>query len=252
MTYSYRLHMGDVRAQLAQSDRQLRFAGVLTATRVAQAVKGAQERAMPAVLDRPTAYTLRSLFMRKATVVEPVAEVWFKDERAASRQAIPAATYLAPQVYGGARRVKRFERVLQLAGHMPNGYQCVPGGGCKRDASGNPSRGQLIQILSQLRITLTAGHTRNMPFEARGQIAAQRRAGGRYFVAKAGNKLSPGIYIRDFMGRSILPVFLFKKATAYRLRYDFTSIAHRAAHDALPDARRNAIARVRATAYRSR
>ena len=247
--FTYDLDMRAVRAALGESDRQVRFAGVLTATKVAQAVKLAQEQALPRVLDRPTAYTMRSLFMRKATVARPAAEVWFKDGLAASRMATPAAVYLSPQVSGGARRVKRFEKALQMAGHMPAGYQCVPGAGCKRDAAGNPSRGQIIQILSQLRITLTAGHTRNMPFDARKQISAQRRAGGRYFVAKAGGGLSPGIYIREFIGRGILPVFLFKQAVAYRPRYDFTAIANRAALDALPDARRAAIAQVRASAF---
>lgn len=250
--FTYDLDMKAVRLALGGSDKQVRFAGLLTATLVARAVKTAQERAMPAVLDRPTAFTLRSLFMRKATAQRPVAEVWFKDDSAASRMATPAAVYLGPQVSGGGRRVKRFERALQMAGHMPAGFQCVPGAGCKRDAAGNPSRGQIIQILSQLRITLTAGHTRNMPFDARKQISAQRRAGGRYFVAKAGGGMSPGIYLREFIGRGVLPVFLFKRATTYRPRYDFTGIANRAARDALPDARREAIARVRATAFASR
>lgn len=248
MAFTYQLDMRAVRAEVGWSDRQMRFAGLLTATKVAQAVKVAHERALPAVLDRPTAYTLRSLFLRKATADRPVAEVWFKDETAASRMATPASVYLTPQVSGGARRVKRFEKALQMAGHMPAGYQCVPGAGCKLDASGNPSRGQIIQILSQLRITLTAGHTRNMPHDARGQISAQRRAGGRYFVSRAGGGLSPGIYIREFIGRGIVAVFLFKRATAYRQRYDFTAISNRAALEALPDARRSAIAYVRAAA----
>ena len=153
MKFTFDLDTRAVRAALGESDRQVRFAGILTATKVAQAVKAAQERALPAVIDRPNPYTQRSLFMRRATVQRPVAEVWFKDDTAASRMGTPAAVYLAPQVSGGARRVKRFEKALQLAGHMPSGYQCVPGGGCKRDAYGNPSRGQIIQILSQLRIT---------------------------------------------------------------------------------------------------
>lgn len=256
--FTYGLDMKAVRLALGGSDRQVRFAGLLTATLVARAVKTAQERAMPAVLDRPTAFTLRSLFMRKATAQRPVAEVWFKDDSAASRMATPAAVYLEPQVSGGGRRVKRFERALQMAGHMPAGFQCVPGAGCKRDAAGNPSRGQIIQILSQLRITLTAGHIRNMALPDKGgkgsasAVAAVRRAGGRYFVAKAGGVLSPGIYLREFMGQTLLPVFLFKRATAYRARYDFVGIANRAARDALPDARREAIARVRATAFASR
>jgi len=242
------LDMGRLRAALGQSERQARFAGVLAITKAAQAVKAAQLQALPGVLDRPTAYTMRSLYLRKATLQRPAVEVWFKDSSAASRMGTPAATYLQPQVQGGGRRVKRFERALQMAGHMPAGYQCVPGAGCKRDASGNPSRGQIIQILSQLRITLTAGHTRNMPRDARGQINAQRKAGGRYFVAKGG-RLSPGIYLREFMGRGLFPVFLFRKATAYRPRYDFAAIAAQAQREAMPGAIRDAIAEARATAY---
>ena len=84
-------------------------------------------------------------------------------------------------------------------------------------------------MLSQLRITLVAGYTRNMAFDARKQIRAQRKAGGRFFVVQPGGKMTPGVYQREFTGRNIAPVFVFVKATAYRRRFDFYGHGRRVA-----------------------
>jgi hypothetical protein len=89
------------------------------------------------------------------------------------------------------------------------------------------SRGQIIQILSQLRITMVAGHTRNMPLDARKQISAQRKAGGRFFIVRPGGKTKPGIYQREFMGRSVTPVAIFVRRTTYRAKFRFYEVADR-------------------------
>lgn len=211
-----------VAAQLQGTAKQLRFATALAITRTAVKVKEAERAELVRAIDRPTPWTLNSIYLRKATPAKLEARVWLKDDLAGS--GTPATKYLLPQVEGGARSTKRFERALQAAGALPNGWQVVPGSGALRDAYGNPSRGQIIQILSQLRITLVAGHTRNMSFDSAKAIRAQRRAGGRYFVVPVGrtSSISPGIYIRDFIGRNITPVYHFKSGArryAPRLRW---------------------------------
>lgn len=234
-------------SQLKASSGQIRTAAMVGLTRTALAVRDAQYTAMKLAIDQPTPYTLNSLRVSKATPSRLEAMVWLKDDLAGS--GTPATKYLLPQIEGGARRVKRFEKALQLAGHMPAGYQCVPSKSCPRDAYGNPSRGVIIQILSQLRITLTSGYIRNMALTHKGDykkltkqqkadnrsaIAAQRRAGGRFFVlqSRVGGK-SPGIYQREFMGENVTAVFLFKRATAYKPRYDWWGVGATAARDNL-------------------
>lgn len=214
------------------SDRRMRAAQATGLTRTAVEVRDAIKAELPRVFDRPTPYTMNSLFVRPATADRLVAETYFKDET--TQQGIPATKYLLPNVVGGGRALKRFEVALKMTGRLPAGWQVVPGAGAKLDVFGNMSRGQIIQILSQLRITLTAGHDRNLPFDARKQIRAQRKAGGRFFVIPPGKKgAAPGIYQREFTGRNITPVVIFVRATSYRARFDFHGIARRVAEDRL-------------------
>lgn len=217
------------------SERRIAAIKATAATRTAVAAKAAVVREMPRVLDRPTPYTLGSVFVRPATAQQLVAEVYVKDDRAGS--GTPAVKYLLPQVEGGTRRTKRFEVALRAAGALPAGHFIVPGAGARLDAYGNVSRGQIIQVLSQLRITLTAGYTRNMSLtDKRGAINAQRRAGGRFFVLKPGKAggRAPGIYQREFMGRNVTPVFLFVPRVQYRQRLDFDGIVQRVVDTHLP------------------
>ena len=230
--------LDQARAEFADfSDRRFAAAVATALTRTAGLVRDDVRRQMSSIFDRPTTYTLNSLFVRPATAQRLQADVWFKDDSATSRQGIPATKYLLPHVDGGDRRAKRYERALQMAGHLPAGWLTVPGQFAKLDAHGNVSHGQIIQILSQLRITLTAGHARNMSFDARKQIAAQRRAGGRYIVIPVGNKqgTTPGVYLREFAGRSIMPVLIFVRRAGYTPRFPFDRITQASASRHLPE-----------------
>ena len=216
------------------SERRLNAAAASALTRTALDVKAAEVREMRRVFDRPTPYTLNSVYVKPATANRLVADVWLKDDRAGS--GTPATYFLGPEVEGGTRRAKGFERSLQIVGLLPAGWFAAPAAGARLDGYGNVSKGQIIQILSQLRVTLVSGFTRNMSFDARKQIATQRKAGGRYFAVKVGAKgrLAPGIYIRELTGRNITPVFIFVNRATYRPRLDFAGVAEREAAERLP------------------
>lgn len=221
------------------SPRRLAAAQATALTRTAALVKAAERDAIGRSFDRPTPYTLNSLFMRPATAARLEATVWLKDDLAGS--GTPATKYLAPQIEGGDRPLKRMEFVLQQAGHMPSGWRAVPGRGAKLDAYGNVSRGQIQQILSQLRVQLTAGSSRSIAVGGDRKTQAKRRrafgrAGGQIFSLPAGKgKLPPGIYLaegRDFgaklgYGRTgrITPLLVFVRAVTYRRRWDFYGVA---------------------------
>lgn len=209
----------------SMSDRRWAAVKAAAVTRTALAVRDAQRAEMRRVFDRPTPYTLNSIFVTPATAQSPSAVVYVKDDRAGS--GTPATKYLLPQVQGGARGAKRLEVALRAIGALPAGHFVVPGAGARLDAYGNVSRGQIIQVLSQLRITLTAGYTRNMSFNKTKAIAAQRKAGGRFFIVKPGSSLKPGVYQREFLGRNVTPVFVFVARAAYRPRFDFDGVARR-------------------------
>ena len=242
-------NIDEVRQRFAEfSDRRFNAAMATALTRTAVQVRNAVQAEMPRVLDRPTPYTTRQLRYVPAKADRLAAAVGFNvvnvtDERGAtiafrelgSYEDTPARKYLAPQIEGGSRRLKRLEVALQAAGALPDGWLTVPGQGARLDAYGNVSKGQVVQVLSQLRIQLVAGSSRNMSFDARKQINAQRKAGGRFFVVKPGEgKLQPGVYQREFIGRNITPIFIFVRSASYKRRFDFDGLTRRVADATLP------------------
>lgn len=212
------------------SERRLAAAIATGLTRTAVAVRGGLQRELSSRLDRPMPYTVTALRYTPATAASLSAYVGFDinavtDIRGSvmefRRGETPASKYLQPQVRGGERALKRAEKLLNMAGWLPDGWVTVPGQGARLDAYGNMERGQIIQILSQLRINALSGFNRDMSFNARSQLRAQRRAGGRFFVLRPGGKAAPGVYQRETMGGTITPVLMFVRRAQYRQRFDF-------------------------------
>lgn len=213
------------------SDRRIRAAMATALTRTAVAIKAAEQREMRDVFDRPTPYTLGALYAEPATAARLHAEVGIKGDQQGRRS---AAKWLRWQVYGGQRDLKAFEVLLRRYGLMPGDMRAVPGRAARLDAFGNMSKGQIVQILSQLRADSYAGSTRALPkvsaverrelakgsmrgltpqqksdFRSgrRKQASIRRsygRSGGRYVALPNGahrGKLPPGVYLnegRDF------------------------------------------------------
>lgn len=225
------------------SDRRFAAAVATALTRTAVAVRGEMRGVVQSTFDRPTPYTMRQLRYVAASADRLAAAVGFdisaitdirgEVQRFESGADTPASKYLMPNITGGDRRLKRVEVLLKAAGHLPDGYLSVPGQGARLDAFGNIERGQLVQILSQLRITAEAGYTRNMSRDARKQLGAQRKAGGRFFVMPVGGRVQAGVYQRELLGRNITPVLVFVRKASYRPRFDFYGIARRLAEPRL-------------------
>ncbi|MFG6413813.1 hypothetical protein ACG02S_07855 [Roseateles sp. DC23W] len=204
---------------------QVPFATALTLTRTGQDVKTEIDSELPVAFDQPTPYTRAGFRLYPATKTNLRALVTFRED---------ARHFLNAQVAGGDRRMKALERALQALKALPPGMLAVPGEGARLDRHGNVDRGQVVQVLSQLRITLTSGYSRNMSHNARSQINAQRRAGGRFFVPKPGSKLRPGVYQRELTGNNITPVFIFVRAASYKVRLPVGDIARSVIEQRLP------------------
>jgi hypothetical protein len=226
------------------SDRRFN-AGLATAlTRTAVAVRDAQQAEMRDVFDRPTRYTLQSVFVKGAAADNLVARVGIKDDFTKRSP----FKWLRWQIDGGNRTPKAVERLLMQSGAMAADMLMVPGPAARLDAYGNVSAGQMRQILSQLRIEPTQGATSALPrvqvddndaarkAKRRRIKGAYTRAGGRYIAFPNGRgKLRPGIYFND--GRNfgrlgygnsshMRPVLFFvSKATYQAGRYDFDYVA---------------------------
>lgn len=236
------------------SERRIAATMATALTRTAVKLRDAEKQHLETVFDRPTPYTVRQLKYVAATANKLAAAVGFGVEavqdangnviryRDMGPDSTAAGQYLAPQMTGGSRRAKRLEVALRATGALPSGWLVVPGAGAALDAHGNVSRGQIIQVLSQLRIQLLAGSDRNMSTRDRSSaIAAQRRAGGRFFVVPPGSRIKPGIYQREFMGKNITPVFVFVRSAMYQARYDFYGHINDGANRLLPEEMSKAI-----------
>ena len=202
---------------------QVAYAQAVGLTKTAQKVKAAQSQEMRNVFDRPTRFTLNSVFMRPATKQRKYSEVWLKDTGDAA-----AAEYLKPQITGGKRPIKRFERRLQEANVLKAGWVAVPGKGARLNAHGNMSPAQLVTLMSVLRAHLDSNQNTTDRSRNRAAKAGKSRdyfVSGPNHAAKApnGGRLPFGVYQR--VGRRIQSILFFAPSASYKKRYDFIKTA---------------------------
>jgi hypothetical protein len=213
--------LGDLRSN------SLPFALAKTLTNVATIAKENTVNEMRNVFDRPTPYTLNSLTIKVATKQNLQSKVQLKDNTLIGNQ----NHYLNPEVTGGLRAFKPFEKRLFRRGVLPHGYYTVPASGADFDAFGNMNRGQITQILSFFDSFSEAGFGGNMGAAGRTRLSrgTARRYGIAYFAIQPGgnSRLHPGIYkrINSNFGSAIKPVLLFVRNVTYRKRLDIQRIA---------------------------
>jgi hypothetical protein len=203
--------------------RQLPFA---TARALTDTVKLAQKdfkAALPSIFDRPTPFTINSTYVRPATKADLTASIELKDF---ASKGTPARKYLGPQVIGGGRNVKRFERRLDYAGHT-DGAQLFPVRGAEIDQYGNVSRAQIVRILSRLKAfgdtAQNVGDKTTRRLARKGLLVKHQGVGASdYFIARSKADGHPlGIYRLVSKGK-VQPVMIFARhAPRYRPRLDF-------------------------------
>ena len=195
-------------------------------------------------VDRPTTLSFRSPVVVKADVGRLVAEIRLNDKVSGDAGGIPPSEYLATQARGAAdRRVKKFEKALQSAGAMPTGWKVVPGRYAQRDAWGNISRGQIVQVLNQLGRDLSPGYQKVISRNAERRAASAARTGKTYVaIARRQGQLQAGVYWRDRRG-NLRPVFFFVSRTRYAARIPLDQAAADTVASRLPDAVSRAMAK---------
>lgn len=172
------------------------------------------------VFDRPKPLTERAPLYRKATSDNLVAEVYIRPDGASGT---PPARYILPQVEGGARKAKPFEKLLRARGVMRADEFALPAIGQQRDAYGNLPGSLIVRILSQLQAMREVGSLANETARSRKRKA--KRALPRYFVPTGARqergigRLPRGIYERQ--GNRIRAVMVFVRQPRYAKRYDF-------------------------------
>lgn len=230
MQISIKTNFPAIQAKIEALGKQTRYAAAVALTKTAQDVRTDLQVEMTRVFDRPTRFTLNSLYLSRATRDNLTARVWLKDGFGTK------AHYLIPQIEGGSRPQKRFEELLRQRGVLASAERTVPAAGAKLDSYGNMSRGQIVQILSQVGAFNLAGASQNATGSRRSRA---KRSAVSYFVARHGESrqglgawkrgeksqhLASGIYMKSSRG-SIVPVLIFVKGVRYNVRLRFQAVA---------------------------
>lgn len=231
------------------ADADIKFATRVTVTRVSAHVQSALTAEIERVIDRPNALTRRAVRRRPRKDGKFFAyEVYLQDE--VSKGTAPAK-YLAPQIYGGSRPFKRFERALQLTDIAPGSQYAMPAVAARQDAHGNMSAGHIRQILSYFNAAqLRAGYEANSSDKTRRRLAKDSKRKGvrgvEYFISKGAvsrgggpgqanrkrQHLPAGIWQRTSfgaLGSAIKPVLIFTpRASRYTPHIKFYAVAEAA------------------------
>lgn len=160
---------------------------------------------------------------------------------------------LSHQFGGGERRYKDMEGLLLNKKLIKPGYYVIPAAGCPLDQYDNPQKGFIMQMLTYFDAMRDSGVKSNMGEKGRQRLNKKlsKQMGGAFsteFFLAGGpqgavpgidmvkgkgnpNKLPAGIWQRFgstnsvTSGSFVRPIFLFVKATSYRRRIDFASLA---------------------------
>lgn len=196
--------------------RQLPFASALAMTRTAKDIQAQEIVTMRRVFDRPTPYTLNALRVVPARKTTLEAKVEFRDWGAGT----PAKRFLNPEVHGGPRSQKGFERRL---GSIINGVSYWrPASGAPLNAFGNITGGQIKRVLSQM-------GSQDQGFSA----ATKSRRSKAKRSAKAFFKHPTKALIMERRGKKAFPFLVAVRNPTYPKRFPFYEVAGRVLRDRL-------------------
>jgi len=243
-------------AALSGATRQISYAISKGINDIAVGIQQHERSVMESVLDRPTKYTLNSLFVAKGSKASPTATVGFKD--------IPkhSTHYLEPLIKGGPRHKKGNEVAFGKRWLTPS-YAAAELG--LIDQYGNFKRSVLQQLLSYFSAAeRSSGYSANSTSATRAKLAKMKRTywdsktgkmktvtkkqlmkdpargyktigGKQYFISmgkgpgvSGKQHLAGGIWQKSGVhGVDVKPVLMQVKAPAYRKQFDFYGEAQR-------------------------
>jgi len=222
-----------LRLQIAGLGRKIKTAQVAALN--SAAFVGAKEtsEAVAKTFDRPTPWVKGSVRYKKAT--KDRVEVQIDFDKWGNKTGVTVEKVLQAQIHGGQRKLKRHEIALQRAGILPPGMAIAPGPAAKKDAYGNMSAAQIVQIISWFKAAGEQGYSANMRDGGKRLGRDNKKTGAKgfaYFALRTPyGKLQPGIYQRFTFGfgSAVKPVMYFIKPPTYKKRLDFYGIAEKAA-----------------------
>lgn len=184
--------------------KQLPFATAMALNETAETVKAAEEQFIKAKFDRPTPFTQRGLYLRRASKGRLTATIGMKKVQ---------SEYLKWQVTGGTRR--------------PKGRALLVPVGARLNKYGNMPKGAVKRLKSNPRVFVASAGERKTAHLAPGIYERPRK--GKY----RGSEWGGGAGGNKSEGRQRGPRLLvaFEPHAAYRARYPFGPLAAKVARE---------------------
>ena len=236
--------------------RQVRFGAALALRDVTTGAIADMKKALPSIFDRPVPFTMNAFYAPPVKRKELTARVEIKFT---APKGTPAEKYLAPEILGGGRNIKRFERRLANSAGIPGNVPefTLPAAGALLDRYGNMQTSQIGAILGNLRAFgdtgQNIGKAKLRRLERRGLLVKTSVGMAKYFVAKSKTDGRPlGVY--NFLGPGhVVPVLLFaRRPPVYTKRLDFDGFFLDSYRRRFPAAMKAGFARAMATAMAGR
>lgn len=228
-----------VMRELQRFEKQVAYASMRAVNNTAFAARKAVRDLIASSLDRPMPKTVALPNVTKRATRDDLSAVIALDYR----RFTGSQGYLTPQIEGGKRVTKAFERRLQAIKILPQGMYAVF---AKRSGAlnqyGNLPGPKIRQILSYFQAFTEAGFTGNMKAKTIDRMRQGKRKGMKfgmsYFVSTGkrfgglGMRLPPGIWERHYpngtAGKSFIrPVLLFVQDVQYSRRLDYVGTVER-------------------------
>lgn len=236
----------EVSSALSGMSRQIPYAQSLLVNRLGDGAIKQNQSVMPSAIDRPTRFTLNSMFLAKGSKSKPVATIGFKD--------IPkrSSHYLEPLIKGGSRHRKGTEVAFGNRWFAPGKAAQELG---YIDQYGNFKPSMLQQLRSYFgKAELSSGYTANSKRADREKLAKMKRTingrkvtaaqqmkgtngyltiGGKVFFMSLGRgsgalgkqHLAAGVWQKSGVhGVDVKPVLMQVRQPQYRKQYDFYGI----------------------------
>jgi hypothetical protein len=209
----------------AKIERALKEAAKIGKTAAVRALNDAAFRTRKAIQQRmdqifnyPTPWIKNNLLYKKADIKDasPKASLAFRDESTSKRMGYnnPAETIL-PQVRGGASKPTNLEDTLVSKGIMPKGMHIVPGRGLKLNKYGNIRPGDIVRILSALKLF----NDQRQNLSERSKAKQQKFAQSLFVINAPRPRLNMGIWERRKGGIRLLIKFI--NAPDYKVKFNF-------------------------------
>ena len=215
--------------------KQVPYATALALNSIATGVKADIRTSMQATFDRPTPWTLNAFTIDKASKANLTATIRMKDFAPGGT---PAWKYLGPQMEGGARNQKRFERALQITNQAA--AFALPASGASLNAYGNVSASLITQVLSGLGAMGEQGYTANATTRSarrkkRITHASSFRGASNFFIGGQASRNvarmkdraeNRPVAIYQLVSKGVVkPIFwLTDQAPTYSARWDFNGV----------------------------